>query len=112
MSSDELPILILVRDLMFSTRIVEAAKDAGVTYKIVRKPEAVHAEVGRLLIVDLNQDGAVDAAGAWRSATGTRTIGFVSHVDAEAIARAKAAGIDQILSRGQFTQVLPNLVRS
>ena len=111
MSADALPILIFVRDLMFSTRIVEAARAADVAFKVVRTPEALQAAEGRLLIVDLNQPGAIDVAGAWRRATGTRTIGFVSHVDTEAIAQAKAAGIDQILSRGQFTQVLPELVR-
>lgn len=111
MSDQSPPILIFVRDLIFSSRIVEAARDAGVAFKVVRKPEALQVEAGRLLIVDLNLDGAIKAAGAWREATGTPVIGFVSHVDTEVIASAKAAGIDQILSRGQFTQLLPSLIR-
>ena len=111
MSAENLPILILVRDLLFSTRIIEAARAAGVQYKVIRQPEALQFEAGRVLIVDLNQDGATEAAGAWRNQTGKLAIGFVSHVDTEAIQRAKAAGIDQILSRGAFTQLLPNLIR-
>lgn len=105
-----LPVLIFVRDLMFSTRIVETARAMNVPFKVVRKSELLMNETGRLLIVDLNQDGAIDAASEWHKATGGRTIGFVSHVDTDAIERAKAAGIDQILSRGQFTQVLPTLL--
>ncbi|CAN5331292.1 hypothetical protein BH09PLA1_BH09PLA1_24390 [soil metagenome] len=112
MLDDPRPILIFVRDLMFSSRIVEAARDAAVPFKVVRSPDALRAEPGRLLIVDLNQDGAIEAAGAWRDATGGRTIGFVSHVDTDAIARAKSAGIDQILARGQFTQLLPTLIKT
>lgn len=110
MSAENLPILILVRDLLFSTRIIEAARTAVVQYKVIRKPEALLSEVGRVLIVDLNQEGATEAAGAWRKRAGKPAIGFVSHVDTEAIQRAKAAGIDQILSRGQFTQLLPSLI--
>ena len=104
------PILIFVRDLMFSTRIVETAKALNRPFKVVRKAEVLMSEQGRLLIVDLNQDGAIEVASEWRKATGARTIGFVSHVDTDVIERAKAAGIDQILSRGQFTQVLPTLL--
>jgi hypothetical protein len=111
MSEQVEPILIFVRDLMFSTRIVEAARAAGVPFKVIRKPEALPAEAGRVLFVDLNQEGAIDAAQAWKAASGGRAVGFVSHVDTEAIARANAAGIDQILSRGQFTQVLPSLLQ-
>ena len=108
----EANLLIFVRDLMFSTRIVEAAKDAGVAYKVIRKPDVLMTESGRTLFVDLDQDGAIDAAGAWRTRTGGETIGFVSHVNTEAIAQARSAGIDQILSRGQFTQQLQTLIRS
>ena len=75
MQDSSQPILILVRDLMFTTRIVEAARAANVPFKVVRKPELLVSETGRMLIVDLNQDSAIDAASAWRSATGGRTIG-------------------------------------
>ena len=101
-------VLIFVRDLMFSTRIVEAAKAANVPYKVIRSADALAHEAGRMLIVDLNQDGAIEAAAKWNG----RRVGFVSHVDTETIERARAAGIDQIVSRGQFTQVLPQLIRS
>jgi hypothetical protein len=111
MADPQLPILIFVRDLLFSTRIVEAARDAGVPFKVVRKTESLAAEPGRLLMIDLNQEGAIDAAREWKYATGSPTLGFVSHVDTETIARAKSGGIDRVMSRGQFTQLLPELVK-
>jgi hypothetical protein len=106
------PILIFVRDLMFSSRIVEAAKAANVPYRMIRKAESLTAEQGRNLIVDLDQDGAIEAAGAWRERTAGKAIGFISHVNTDGIARAKEAGVEPIYSRGQFTQLLPQIVRN
>ncbi len=58
------PILILVRDLILSTRITAAAKDFNIPFKLVRNPAQLPGETGRLLIVDLNQ--------TWRAGTGRR----------------------------------------
>ena len=38
--------------------------------------------------------------------------GFVSHVDTATIAAAREAGIDQVLARGQFVQILPELLKA
>jgi hypothetical protein len=104
-------LIVLVRDLLFASRIREAAWDAGVDILTLRDASDLPDRPGRRLFVDLNQPGAIEAAGQWRRATGGQTIGFVSHVDSETIARARDAGIDRILSRGQFTQLLPELIR-
>jgi hypothetical protein len=104
------PILALVRDLIFSTRIVAEARAAGVECKIVRDPAKIPAE-GRLLIVDLNLDGAIPAAAAWGAVGNRPVVGFVSHVDTEIISRAREAGITQILARSRFVQILPDLLR-
>jgi hypothetical protein len=107
----ELPVLALVRDLMFSSRITAAARAAGVPVKILRDPGALAVEAGRLVLLDLNQAGTIDAAVAWKTAHPEgQTIGFVSHIDAETIERARAAGIDRVLARGQFVQILPELL--
>jgi hypothetical protein len=105
------PILVLVRDLMFSSRIVAEARAAGVECKIVRDPAKIPMQ-GRLLIVDLNLDGAIDAAAAWGAAGNGPVVGFVSHVDTETISRARSAGISQILARSRFVQLLPDLIRT
>jgi hypothetical protein len=104
-------IVALVRDLMFSTRIRTTAKDLGISIAMVREASQLVAAGGSGLIVDLNQDGAIEAAKAWKEATGGTAIGFVSHVDVETVTRARAAGIDQVMARSQFVKVLPELLK-
>ena len=103
-------ILALVKDLMFASKIIATARAAAVDVRIVRKPDDLAALDGTLLLVDLNQDGAIDAAALWAARTNRTTIGFVSHVDAATAARAKAAGIEKILARSRFVELLPNLL--
>ena len=102
-------LLLMVRDLMFSSRIISAAKEAGVDYDVIRDPAKLESQSADLLILDLNQAGTIEAASRWKTATGGCTLGFVSHVDTGIIDEAKQAGIERVMSRGQFTQQLPNL---
>ena len=105
-------LLILCRDLLLGSRITAAAQSAGVPFKVVRDAAKLPGQVGERLIVDLNQEGAVDAAAAWKATTsGADVIGFVSHVDAATIQRARNAGLDQVLSRSRFVEALDQLVR-
>lgn len=109
-------VLLLVRDLMFSSRITATARAAGIDVAIFRDPTQLAATPGRRLIVDLNLPGAIEAAAAWmRSSAGPGSargdvVGFVSHVDADTIARARAAGIDRVLPRSRFVETLPELL--
>jgi hypothetical protein len=108
------PILVLVRDLMFSGRISAEARAAGVAVKMLRNPAdlAQFAEAkSRTLIVDLNLADAIPAAASWRRAPDRLVVGFVSHMDAQAITMAREAGIDQVLARSQFVKILPNILR-
>jgi predicted nucleic acid-binding protein len=95
---------------MFSSRIGATARAMDVSVKLLRDPAALAGAEGRLLIVDLNQAGALDAAVGWKRQSSGEVVGFVSHVDAETIARAKAEGIDRILARSRFIKVLPELL--
>jgi DNA-binding NarL/FixJ family response regulator len=109
-----IPILALVRDLMFSSQIMAEARAAGATMKMIRDPAEVEKfaqSPAQLMITDLNLPGATAAAAAWRKVPGRTVVGFVSHVDAEAISQAREAGIDQVIARSRFVQILPNLVR-
>ena len=105
-----LPVLCLVRDLMFAGKITVAAGHAGVTVDMVRDPAKLLDRDGRQLIVDLNQEGALAAAIAWRQRTGRPVVGFVAHVDTDTIAAARTAGIDRVLARSAFTVQLPDLL--
>jgi hypothetical protein len=106
------PVLVLVRDLMFSGRIGATARAINAPVRLLRDAAALEGSTGRRLIVDLNQPGALEAAVAWKGATGGEVVGFVSHVDADAVGRARAGGIDRVMARSQFVNVLPELLGS
>jgi hypothetical protein len=106
-----LPVLVLVRDLMFSSRIGAVARQGGVPVTLLRDADALEPSApGRRLIVDLNQPGAIESAVAWKRASAAEVVGFVSHVDAATIARAREAGIDRVLARSRFVEMLPELL--
>jgi len=112
--SDTRSILVLVRDLTFSGRILAEARAAGAAVKVLRDPAQVlklDGVLGKLMIVDLNLPGAIEAAGHWRKTAGRTVVGFVSHEDAQTIAQARSAGVDQVLARSRFVQVLPDLLK-
>ena len=109
MQNESGPVLCLVRDLLFYSKIRAAAGSAGVELKSIRDPVKLETEIGCGLIVDLNQPGALVAAARWRSRTARPVVGFVSHVDTETIHAARDAGIDRVLARSQFEQNLKSL---
>jgi hypothetical protein len=104
------PIIALVRDLIFASKISATAKAARIEMVLVRDPARLAGTQGRRLIVDLNLPGAIDAAAAWMDAAGGEVVGFVSHVDTETISRARAAGIANVLARSRFVERLPSLL--
>jgi hypothetical protein len=104
-------VLCLVRDLLFYSKIRAAAASAEVPLKSLRDPAKLLDENGIGLLVDLNQEGALPAAAAWRQRTARPVVGFVSHVDGETINAARAAGIDRVLARSQFEQNLTGIFR-
>lgn len=104
------PVLALVRDLMFLSRITTAGRSLGVNIEFFRDPQALAGRTGRLLLVDLNLAGAVEAVAAWKQVQGGRVVGFVSHVDTPTIEQARQAGLDQVMSRGGFVQKLPQIL--
>jgi hypothetical protein len=105
-------VLVLVRDLLFTSKITGEAKLQGISVKLIRDPQNLEGEAGDRLIVDLNQPGALEAAVQWKSSHPGTVIGFVSHVDRETIERARSGGIDQVLPRSQFVQRLAELIKS
>jgi hypothetical protein len=111
---DEIKVLALVRDLMFSSQIAAEARAAGVGCRIVRDPAkfSANSDPAKILLVDLTLADTILPAIAWKSATGGRVIGFASHVDTDTIRSAQLAGFDQVLPRSRFVQVLAELIRS
>jgi hypothetical protein len=102
--------LALVSDLIFASRISATARSLGIDAKILRRPDQLESENGKLLLLDLNLHGAIEAAVQWKRRTSGLTVGFVAHVDAATIDRARDAGIDRILARSAFVAQLPQLL--
>ena len=108
-----------VDDLMFSSRISTAAKAVGRTVRFTRSPQAVldaaREALPSLIILDLNsaRTRPLDIVASLKAdpeLAAIPTVGFVSHVDAAAIAAARAAGVDRVLARSAFVQELPELL--
>lgn len=89
------PVAVLdVKDLLARTRLTDAAAAEG--WDVAR------GDIGApdLIVVDLDQPGAISRVESWRSKTAaTRIVGFVSHVDAETRDRAVALGAE-VMTRG------------
>lgn len=113
-------VVVAVDDLLFASRISSAAKALGVEIAFARSPEAiveaVRTRAPRLVILDLNSVkvrplAAVAALRADPALAGVPTLGFVSHVQADLIAEARAAGVGQVLARSAFVNQLPQLLQ-
>ena len=113
-------ILAVVDDLMFTSKIRTAAKQLGVSIVFARSSDGALTEMRKerpsLVIFDLNNP-RTDPLGtvATMKQDGTLatipTVGFVSHVETDLIARARQAGVDEVLARSTFTMQLADILR-
>ena len=112
-------VLAAVEDLLFRSKISETAERVGVEAAFPRNPEklldALRASPPDLLVVDLNSARfkplellrAVKSDGALR---GVRTVGFLSHVQADLALAAREAGCDRVMARSAFVENLPRVL--
>jgi CheY-like chemotaxis protein len=112
-------ILCVVDDLMFSVKISSAAKAANVPVMFERAPGAVlnriRDEHPSLVIFDLNSSrlAPIETIAAIKNdeaLRGTRTMGYVSHVQTNVIAAAREAGCDEVLARSAFSEKLSTIL--
>ncbi len=108
-------ILCVVDDLMFSVKIASAAKAAQADVAFERTPQGVlprmRVERPSLVIFDLNSSrlAPMETIASIKSDPElrmTRTLGYVSHVQSDTIAAARAAGCDEVLARSAFSERL------
>jgi DNA-binding response OmpR family regulator len=103
-----------IRDLMFSTRVRDAARQHGHDCQIVTRAADVAANLGDadLVIVDLMVPGggALDAVSA-ASAAGVPVVAYGEHVQAEVLQAGRDAGADEVLTRSEFTRRLAVLLQ-
>jgi PleD family two-component response regulator len=112
-------VLCVLDDLFFSIKIKTAAKTLGSDVYFERAPdqvlESIRARSPRLVILDLDSAKmrpmeVIAAMKADAALRGIPTLGFVSHVHDDVIARARAAGIDQVLARSAFVDRLGSIL--
>ena len=104
-------VVALMDDLFFQMKLAETAKHLGVELKVAATGEALQGLLEpppKLLIVDLNSRSQPIAAIQRLRAekNDVRVVAFLSHVQAELAAQARAAGCDEVMPRSVFTQNL------
>lgn len=106
-------------DLMFLSRIREAAETVGMEVGTAREPaglvEACRARHPVLVFVDLDSQrlAVLDGVRALRAQpelAGIPVVGFVGHTQIEQARAAEAAGCTRVLTRGQFVNELRTLI--
>jgi DNA-binding NarL/FixJ family response regulator len=106
-------VVALMDDLFFQMKVAETAKQLGMELKVAATADSLMQllqmePMPRLAIVDLNaRSGAIAAIERVRAGkSGVRVVGFLSHVQTELAAQARAAGCDEVMPRSSFTQNL------
>jgi len=112
-------VIALVSDLIFLSRIREAAKATAAEVTSVKRGDALiqacRQDPPALVLVDLDDERAapvesVRALRAEPSLAKLTIVGFVSHVHAERAKAAQEAGCSRVLARGAFVAELPALL--
>jgi len=111
-------VLAVIDDLMLRSRVSAAAKASGAQIRFAGSETAAiacAAEGPALILIDLNGRRTdpirvVARLKADAALSQIRIVGFVSHVDVETIAGARAAGVDRVLARGAFVNQLPTIL--
>jgi len=104
-------VVALMDDLFFQMKVAETAKQLGLELKVAASADALMdlmALAPKLVIVDLNaRSQPVQAIARLRAEKGSpRVVAFLSHVQTELAAQARAAGCDEVMPRSAFTQNL------
>jgi DNA-binding response OmpR family regulator len=102
-----------IRDLMFSTRVRDAARQHGHDCQIVTRAADVadHLAGADLVVVDLMVPGggALEAVSA-AAAAGVTVVAYGEHVQADVLQAGRDAGADEVLTRSEFTRRLAALL--
>jgi CheY-like chemotaxis protein len=112
-------ILAVLDDLMFSSKIRAAAGPIGAPVTFARSGAAALEQMRKtppsLVIFDLNSTRAdalatVAAMKADPALAGVKTLGFASHTQVEVLRAARAAGLDEVLTRGTFASRVADIL--
>lgn len=101
------PIVVLVKDLMFKSKILEAAKVSGKEVKFVEDIYTIKNP--HIIIADLEVFGLDGLQKLKEENPSLRIVGFLSHKNTELIRRAKMIGME-VFPRSLFVQELGNIM--
>lgn len=109
-------VVYLVPDLVFSSKIVEAAAELNVEAQGVRDAAALvaAAKEARLVVVDLRAKEAfraLELLAADPATAAVPSVGFVGHEQLDTMETARALGCRTVLAKGAFATQLPALLR-
>jgi CheY-like chemotaxis protein len=110
-------IVALMDDLFFQMKVAETAKHLGLEFKVAANGDVLATMLEpptKLVIVDLNAKSDPVATITRLRATQKElpVIAFLSHVQTELAARAKAAGSTEVMPRSVFTQNLARILQA
>ncbi|MCL6546386.1 MAG: response regulator [Bryobacteraceae bacterium] len=112
-------LLALVSDLLFTVKITDAAKRAGMQAEFVKSEkelfEKLHSKPA-LIILDLNFTGVqplklISKLKHNPDLKDTSLLAYVSHVDGELKQKAHEIGCDMVMARSAFSQNLPMILK-
>jgi DNA-binding NarL/FixJ family response regulator len=103
-------------DIFFQMKIAETAKHLGVEFKVASTSEALNGMLDpptKLVIFDLNAKNQPLATLERLRTTQKemRVVAFLSHVQTDLAAQAKAAGCSEVMPRSAFTQNLAAILQ-
>jgi len=112
-------VLAVVNDLMFTVKISDAAKRAGLTPEFVQSEADVldrAKQNPRLIIFDLNANTVeplklISALKSSAETKGISLIGYLSHIQGELKQQAHDAGADMVMARSAFSQNLQQILK-
>jgi|SRR5471030_863902 DNA-binding NarL/FixJ family response regulator len=110
-------VLVAIHDMMFSSKVTAALGGKKVAWlprgsKVAEQVATVKPDV---LLIDLAAP-ALDAVNAIQAIKagdqkGTIIIGYIDHTREDVMSAARAAGCDQVLSKGEFARRLPEFLQ-
>lgn len=108
-------VVYFVRDLLFVSKIREAADRLGVAVVPARDLDTLERESAgaRLVIVDLrlaDAPAALERIARTAPTLPQATVGFVDHERLDVMETARALGCTRVMAKGQFANELPRLL--
>jgi CheY-like chemotaxis protein len=113
-------ILAVLDDLLFTSKIRNAATQLGIAVRFARSSADALAEMRKsapaLVIFDLNSQRTEPLATLAEmkkdgSLAAIPTVAFASHLQSDVINAARQAGMDEVLARSAFTMRLGDILR-